>query len=329
MEKQEKKSVGLVTLDMVKKHQTKSSMYIAKLLFNLHPQVFKSVENARLSVRRYRGAIGKGALKTVTESGDYTPRIIMPDSEEENLETYIIEDLGGPLIIGGDLHVPYHDQDAFEIMIEYAYKVGASTLMMCGDFLDFYQASRFQKDPRKRSIPEEIGFFNSILDLIAKALPDTKLIFKVGNHEARLDAYIQNNAPALFGLEEIKLENLLHLKKRGIDFVKSGQLSQYKKLNVIHGHEYQGGFVAPVNPARGLYLKTKSNAVQFHSHVSSSHTEKDITGKITSCWSGGCLCDLKPAYAPFNKWGLGFIEVQPEDDMFAVKNHSIVNYRLV
>ena len=40
-----------------------------------------------------------------------------------------------------------------------------------------------------------------------------------------------------------------------INIIKDKRIVKINSLNVIHGHEYKGGISAPVNIARGLYLK--------------------------------------------------------------------------
>lgn len=321
-------SKGIIVKEYLRKMPSVSSKKISEALHSEYPEVFKNPEDARTIIRYYRGSLGddnRGKLNPET----YIPRFSAPVTEEKEKSPYIIPDDAYPIVMAGDVHVPYHDQDALEIFIEYAAQVGAKTLGMWGDWLDFYMLSRFMKDPRKRSLNAEIELFNSILDEIKKALPDTKLIFKMGNHEFRLNSYLMNNAPALYGLEEIKLENLLRLHDRGIDYVDHMQVARFRHLNIIHGHEYVFAISNPVNPARGLYNRAKKNAICFHHHQSSEHTETDITGDVTTCWSAGCLCNLRPDYLPLNKWNHGFIEITAQDEMFLVRNRKIINYKVV
>jgi hypothetical protein len=99
----------------------------------------------------------------------------------------------------------------------------------------------------------------------------------------------------------------------------------------IHGHEYVGGISAPVNPARGLFLKSKVSCFQGHNHQSSSHTEPTLTGKMVTTWSLGCLSELHPAYMPLNKWNHGFAEVDldPNGEDFEFNNYRIFNGKIM
>jgi hypothetical protein len=96
-------------------------------------------------------------------------------------------------------------------------------------------------------------------------------------------------------------------------------------LNGIHGHEYVGAISPPVNIARGLYLKGKVSAFQGHNHASSSHSETDMNGKITTTFSIGCLCELSPAYMPLNKWnnGCALVELDENGEDFQFYNKRI------
>ncbi len=99
----------------------------------------------------------------------------------------------------------------------------------------------------------------------------------------------------------------------------------------IHGHEYVGGISAPVNPARGLFLKAKVSTFQGHNHQTSEHTEPTLTGKMVTTWSLGCLSELHPAYMPLNKWNHGFAEVDldPNGEDFEFNNKRIFKGKIL
>jgi len=80
-----------------------------------------------------------------------------------------------------------------------------------------------------------------------------------------------------------------------------------------------------VNPARGLFLRFVDTALMGHGHRSSYHPEQvGSTGKIISCWSVGCCCDLKPNYAPINKWNHGAAVAE----IFDAENFEVTNFRI-
>lgn len=319
---------GLLCLDLLSQYPGISSKKAGILLYAQNPHVFTSAEHARTVVRYYRGSNGEKNREKLSEE-TYKPRFSAPESEEKEFEPYIIPDSVGSIMAFGDVHIPYHSQDALEIAMEYAMEKNPDMLILMGDFMDCYQVSRWERDPRLRDMQGEITMTKEILASMKAALPNTKLVYKFGNHELRWDKYLMSKAPELYGIPEIRLQALLDLEGLGIDFVDQVRVIRYKHLNLIHGHEYVSSMFNPVNPARGLYLRAKKNAACFHHHQTSEHTETDISGGVTTCWSVGCLCHLKPAYMPYNKWNHGFLEIRGEGEMFHVSNKKIIAGRVV
>jgi hypothetical protein len=87
----------------------------------------------------------------------------------------------------------------------------------------------------------------------------------------------------------------------------SKQLYTLGTLNCYHGHELPKGLVAAVNPARGLWLRTRQTSMAGHFHQASTHIETSGDKRKTwVCFSTGCLCDMAPAYALVNQWSQGF-----------------------
>jgi hypothetical protein len=125
------------------------------------------------------------------------------------------------------------------------------------------------------------------------------------------------------------LESILHLKQLNITFIQDKQIVQMGKLIAVHGHEFGQSMFSPVNIARGLYLRAKDNAICGHHHQTSEHTEPNINGKVTTCWSVACLCELHPDYMPINKFTHGFAHVKVFDnEEFEVSNYRIVNGKI-
>jgi hypothetical protein len=136
-------------------------------------------------------------------------------------------------------------------------------------------------------------------------------------------------ANELTGVEEFNLEAIIK-KRANVEVISDKRIIKAGNLNILHGHEFQGGVFSPVNIARGLFLKAKVNAMQGHNHQTSEHSERDLEGKITTTWSVGCLSELHPAYMPINKWNHGFSMVQIEDNgSFEVQNKRIHQGKLL
>jgi hypothetical protein len=318
--------IGDIVKEYIKKYPSIASKRLAKTIITDIPTL-GSMETIRGRIRYYRGANGEKARKDILKE-NYIPRFEIPEPEPENYESYIFTGQY-PIIIFADTHVPYHDLDSLDICLERAYTIKAKTIIINGDFFDCYMMSKFCKDPRNRSMKDELEIGKSIFATIRKNFPDITIIFKYGNHEERFDDYIKVNAPNIFGLESTHLINQLDIDKYKIDVVDNKRIIKVQHLHVLHGHEYGNSMTNPVNPARGLYLRAKKTALCNHYHQSSEHTESAINGDIVTDWSGGCLCGLHPYYLPNNKWNHGFTEIYNDDEYFTVHNRKIINYKLV
>ncbi len=247
----------------------------------------------------------------------------LPDAHREDYTPHAIATAGTWLILS-DIHCPYHDRTTIELAVTEAKRRGVVGVILNGDTLDSHEVSRHDKDPGAPRYVEEIEVTRKLLKYIRGQLPKAEMVLKEGNHEERLNAYIIQRAPALFGLEGIDIPSLLHLKDIGAEWITGKRVIGLGKLNVIHGHEFPGGCTSPVNPARGLYLKARSVAICGHHHQVSEHHARNIRGQAEAAWSLGCACFLYPRYMPLNNWGHGFAFVElSKDGSFSVDNKRV------
>lgn len=325
MAKNNKQITGELAKEYCKKFPTSATKEIARALITDHPEVFRNQEHARTMIRYYRGAIGAEMRRTLATP---IPRVVIPKADTQaDWKPYKIE--GFPIAICGDMHMPYHDEEAVGLFIDHCEDINPATIVLAGDCLDCYQLSRWAKNPKFRDFPAEVAMMKSFLRSLHEAFPKAKIVYKVGNHEERYERYLQDHAPALFGLDEITLQNLIGATEPWIDYVDNKRVMTAKKLNIIHGHEYVFAISNPVNPARGLYTRAKKNAMTFHFHQTSEHSETAINGDLATCWSVGCLCDLHPQYMPLNKWNHGFADICEDGDGFIVHNYRIFNGKIL
>ena len=294
-----------------RKHPDTPTLKLARLIMGSKDKIaFKDVENARDALRYIEGKRGPLSKKSVVnaefikaEARPYNP-YKLPASDESDYTPYVITG-HKRLAVFSDIHVPYHSVEAVTAAIKFCKKEKPDGLLLNGDSIDFYRLSRFSKDPRKRNFKNELDTFKSLIEVFEKELK-CKMYFKVGNHEERYENFLREKAGELIGVEEFEFENIIKARARGIGFISDKRLMKINELYGIHGHEYIGGISAPVNPARGLFLRGKTSSFQGHNHQTSEHTEPTMAGKMITTWSIGCLSELHPAYMPLNKWNHGF-----------------------
>lgn len=229
-----------------------------------------------------------------------------------------------------DLHLPYHDKRAIEIAVKEGKRREIDRIILNGDTLDFYQLSRFNKDPRLRSFPGEIEMGKQLVESLREQFPKAEIIWKHGNHEERYEHYLQQHAQQLIGMKEFRFEVLMDFHNLGVGFITDKRPIHLGHNIIVHGHEFGIQIFSPVNPARGLYLKAKHTAACGHHHITSEHGARALDGKVIVCWSTGCLCDLNPLYRPINDWGHGFaLQTTRSDGTFEYENKKIIDGRVL
>ncbi len=253
----------------------------------------------------------------------------LPDPVDKSTPPFSLDSDGWWLILS-DTHFPFHDKKTIELAIKEALKFKVKGVLLNGDLLDFHQLSRFDKTPDDPRYTSEIEVGIKFLAWIRYKLPKARIVWKDGNHEERLVSYIINKAPALFGLKALSIPGLLEFDDFGVEYISDKRVIKAGRLHIVHGHEYRPTIQTPVNPARGLFLRAKSDALTSHFHQTSEHNEPTIDGKLQGAWSIGCACNLSPTYMPLNKWNLGFAVVDiNKDGDFAVTNLRIIDGKIV
>jgi predicted phosphodiesterase len=308
---------------------------LARIMLNENKLSFDSFEHARKILRYIEGKTGKKSRSKVKETEFFkeeernTNPYNLPESDETKYEPFHIT---GHKRVGilSDIHVPYHNIEALTAAITYLKKQKVDATILNGDTIDCHRLSRFIKDPKKRNFKLELDTFKALFDVLEKQL-SCKIYFKLGNHEERYENFLQEKAGELIGIEEFEFENIIKARARGIEIIGDKRIMKLNSLNGIHGHEYVGGISAPVNIARGLYLRGKTSAFQGHNHSTSEHTEPDMNGKITTTFSIGCLSELHPMYMPLNKWnhGCADVDLDPNGEDYEFRNKRIYKGRIL
>jgi predicted phosphodiesterase len=327
---------GDLAAEYHRKFPNAGSMTLAKLIFKEHPALFNDVEAVRNAVRRARGKHGamhrqSGSTRvadTVVRTTDAFGSLPEGIRHFEERDPFFIT---GPARIGiiSDVHLPFHEKTPLVEALKHCRKFKPTHLVLNGDIADFFSVSFWEKDPRKRDLKNEIQTTRDFLELLRKQFKDAEIIYKLGNHEERWERYLRVKAPELLGVADFEIQKVLRFEDHGIQCVSDCRPIRAGHLNIIHGHEFRWGITSPVNPARGFYQRGKECALGGHLHQTSAHNEKSMNDIIISCWSTGCLCDLKPDYAPMNKWNHGFATTElDKGGMFEVHNYKLIHGRV-
>jgi predicted phosphodiesterase len=286
-----------------------------------------TLESARSRIRLQLGQSGSTKRKRVTGL-ERTARqpgegVAMPVSKAPAWEPFDPQ-LPGLWGVLSDIHVPYHSEVAVKAAVQHLRERQIVGLLLNGDIADFYSISRYVKNPAQRDFGDELAQVRQLLKWLRQEFPDAKIIYKQGNHEERYQHWLWQHAAELSLQPEMGLDVWLHCNLIDIRMVGDQLPVLLGKLPVLHGHEKGKGMTAPVNQARGAFLRLHHTVLEGHGHRTSGHCEPDMWGNEVFCWSTGCLADLRPEYARLNKYNHGFATVDVHDDgSFDVQNMRI------
>ena len=287
------------------------------MLLQEFPNHYTSIDAARTMVRSYRGIL-LGSVKTER----ITPMFKVPESYEHIPENFDLPTGIKKVLVLQDIHFPYHNAESLTSALEYGYKHSVDAIYLNGDILDIYQLSDHEKDPRKRSLSEELEMGREFLQDLRTNFDGLPIYYIPGNHELRMERYLYKN-PQLLGVPDFQLDVLLRLGSFGVNWLPHGSVVNFGKLLVEHGDKLRGA--GGVNPARTLLLKFKRPVICGHFHRTSQANAVIYQDEMMSAWSAGCLCELEPKYMPVNEWNHGFSII----NMLGEGNYHVENKMIV
>lgn len=320
------------------KYPDMPSLKLARIIYKENPSYFSNVDNVRSKLRYLEGKYGKDQKSRKSKEHDHLNRIEdrpknpynLPESYQEKREHFVLPKECNNILLISDLHIPYHDIDAVTIALDYGVKNEVNTIFINGDLIDNHQVSKFEKDPRKRSVKQEFDATKSFLLTLRATFPNAKIYWLKGNHCIRWEKFLLMKVREIWDDDYFFLEERLQLNEQKVVLLDDKTLVKAGRLSISHGHHIFKGIFSPVSPARGAFMKAKQSIIVGHLHRASHHPEIDLDGKVISCWSTGCLCELRPDYSPLvsnSQHGFAHITIENNGD-YTVKNYQIINGKL-
>lgn len=252
---------------------------------------------------------------------------------------------------------PFHDQQAMDLFTKVALHYQPDSIVILGDFLDLPSQGRFAQEAAFANTTQlALNAAHSWLATLRAACPDTIIIIIEGNHDARMQRFIETNALAAFGLKQanlpeswpvMSLPSLLRLDDLNIQYVDAYPAATYwdnALTRNIHGTKAN---------SKG---STTSQYVHELPHVNTwaGHTHRvEVTyrtvlgayGEAVESYSAnpGALCRTDGAVPSVNgsqhsngtsakivePWqqGLGFLwhnETESHPEVYRIQNGSVV-----
>lgn len=193
------------------------------------------------------------------------------------------------------------------IQVAQSLKKQLTEIVILGDYADFYSASSHAKDPSVISmIKDEVIDVLFGLEELDQKFPNARKVFIQGNHEFRLERYLQNQAPALFGVTDT--EHILEMINRpNWKFIQYGPNQAYKIL----GSKLTARHEPLASSAKATASKALCSLVYGHIHrIEESHLV-GLDGTNHVCFSVGWLGDKRKDkifdyVKGHHQWQLGF-----------------------
>jgi UDP-2,3-diacylglucosamine pyrophosphatase LpxH len=257
------------------------------------PATRDSVKNraVRLGVN-----VGSGVDKN-----DYHP-IVLPSNTGAHFERLQLPVRDGDrFVVMNDIHFPFQDDATLECLDSFLDDLDPSIIILNGDINDFYEVSRFDKNPRRSfSLQDELDMSTRFKERLAKRYPTAHRVLIDGNHEDRLRQWLWAH-PQIASLRALNLDDLL---SAGDAFkrLSYGSQVQISHLLIEHGQLARQGSAMS---ARAMYAKRGMSGIMGHTHRFGTISRRDMRGQHIYI-ENGCLCGLDPEYEPCPDWTQGF-----------------------
>lgn len=263
-----------------------------------------------------RFGLGK-ASDHVMDKAAYGARLLLNAPKVSESLTKLLEraardaTLPRSIIVCPDTHRPFHDRDAHALFEKVCREMRPDMGVIIGDYLDCYSISFHPKSPERRAnLKAEIDDGLEGLDSL-QATGIRRWMFCEGNHEFRLERYLEQKAPELYGL--LGIRELLRIDERGWDWVPYKKWKRVGKIAFSH----EVGHAGKTAGQRSLD-EFGGNIVFGHSHRGSVTYGGTVDGEKHVALNVGWLGDLESIdYTHQSKtrgWqhGFGWVDLDTE-----------------
>lgn len=283
----------------VNKHRAKLSLAsVIALSDSAFVPYWNPVQNAR-------PVIVKPIEKKPLTNNGWKTAIVLPDPQIG----YRLFDEGDE----GELD-PFHDEMAMNVALQIIqYEENVHQVVNLGDFLDLPSQGRFAQEATFANMTQRaIDRGHYFLAQQRVAAPGAEIVLIEGNHDRRLQNFVEMNAVSAFGLKRaekpsewpvMSLPFLLRLDELNVSYIDSYPAGRHwinDRLRAIHGNKVRSnGSTAAAYTNDMPHIST----VFGHTHrlEIQSKTTFDRVGKIRSmAISPGCLCRVDGAVPSVN-----------------------------
>jgi len=231
-------------------------------------------------------------------------------------EVMYIPDIHFGYEICGYVLEPFHDEEALVLVLMAAKWAQPSVIVLLGDNLDFPGFSTFKN---KSAILHLVNHanqraYNFLADL-REACPHSRIVYIEGNHEYRLQKYIQERAPELSGVRRVNdthdvnsVPHWLRLDELKIEYVgEYGTHIWIAKVRTLHGELLGSRGGDTVSKMLAAY---EDSSVCGHNHrLELAFESKMVAGEWVEVFAMACGTLARRGRIPgpkYPNWQLGF-----------------------
>lgn len=293
------------------------SLKLARIIYKENPLNWSTEDAIRKGLRDLEGKGGriKQPFKTIPERPK-NPYNLPESFETEKLIYQVAKDIRKILYLP-DLHIPYHNIKWCSKAMDKGVKEGVNMVILPGDVLDMHNGSKYQSDPRKRSMKQEFDAGREFLEQLRIAFPTQQIIWLKGNHCTRMEKFLLSKVKEIWDDPYFHLEERLQLNDLKIKILDDKITIKAGNLNITHGHYIINSPWGSVNPAKTLFDKTGVDFLIAHVHKPFTYQKPNAEGKIIKCYTMGCLSERYPDYNPIVSNylnGFGYQELDPSGE---------------
>jgi hypothetical protein len=192
----------------------------------------------------------------------------------------------------GDTHGYFVDQRTWKAVLDFIRDFKPDVINCLGDLVDFYDISRYTKNPNRRAyLYDEIKFTREVVFAeLRRAAPKARIVWKGGNHEDRLQRYLWSRAPELASLPALDMRNLFSLSSLNIQYTTDSLTVGDTELTHGHMARKHSGWTA-----KAMMEDLGTSVIHNHTHRLGAIYKSDRSGSYIA-YENGSLCRLDPEF---------------------------------
>lgn len=264
------------------------------------------------NVRKKDASKSEGAPEWPVIHPARDPIVIKPLRPTPRASRYKTAIVGADTQIGFDMDdqgnlTPFHDDAAIDILLQIIGLEYPDQVILAGDILDLAEQGRWTQESRFAQTTQYALERGRILAAEIAARTDGRQIWVEGNHDKRMQGFMEANAKSAMGLKKagyphswpvMSIPNLVGLDEFGAEYIDAYPAGQHwitDGLRVIHGTKVNSNGSTAAQYANATpHIST----IFGHTHrlETQSKTTFDRQGKIrTMNVNPGCLCRIDGA----------------------------------